>query len=73
MELVLEKSTNTHLLKSKKHEVLYQEGSEVLVKTEEAIVVHGEHGTLGTESEFVFKANQQEYNPVTRKMMDAID
>lgn len=73
MEVVLEKSTHTHLLRSNSCEKLYEEGSELLLRTEKAIVVHGEHGTLATESPFVFKANQQEYNPVTKKMMDSID
>ena len=36
-------------------------------------VVHGEHGTLALESNFVVKSIQQEYNPVTKAFQKAFD
>jgi len=36
-------------------------------------VVHGEHGTLGIESEHVLKYVQQELNPITKKLQNAWD
>jgi len=38
-----------------------------------AVVTHGEHGTLATESKHVMKYVQQEVNPLTKKMQAAFD
>ena len=39
----------------------------------DGVVTHGEHGTLKTESKNVIKYVQQELNPVTRKIQNAVD
>jgi hypothetical protein len=39
----------------------------------DGVVVHGEHGTLKTESEHIIKYVQQELNPVTNAMQAAFD
>lgn len=36
-------------------------------------VVHGEHGTLALESNYIVKSIQQEYNPVTKAFQKAFD
>jgi hypothetical protein len=71
---VLEPSSNTHVLEA-----------ESITKTDlgngileldikgDGIVTHGEHGTLKTESEKVFKYVQQELNPVSQRLQNAFD
>lgn len=77
-KLVLEPSTNTHTLKAEKisskeidSDVL--RGVIKITTNGDAIVTHGEHGTIKTESEHVIKYVQQELNPVTKKMQNAFD
>ena len=73
--VTLEPSTNTHRLTSTKVSVM-DLGHGILrveVPAGHAVVTHGEHGTLATESRNVMKYVQQEYNPVTKKMQAAFD
>ena len=73
--VTLEPSTNTHRLTSTKVSVedLGHGILRVEVPAGHAVVTHGEHGTLATESRNVMKYVQQEYNPVTQKMQAAFD
>lgn len=73
--VTLEPSTNTHRLTSIKVSVedLGHGILRVEVPAGHAVVTHGEHGTLATESRNVMKYVQQEYNPVTQKMQAAFD
>tara|TARA_R110000850_G_scaffold105573_1_gene216562 strand:- start:133 stop:363 length:231 start_codon:yes stop_codon:yes gene_type:complete len=71
---VLEESTNTHILVAK--EITKTNLGDGILKLEingEGIVTHGEHGTLKTQSDVVFKYVQQELNPVTKKLQNAYD
>lgn len=74
-EVVLEKSTNTHKLVSDSDIATSKISNEaLLIETKgKGILLHGEHGTLVTESDVIVKYNQQEYNPVTQKMRNAFD
>jgi len=72
--VVLEPSTNTHVIKGE--EIVKTDlgnGTLKLKVKGEGVVTHGEHGTLKTESENVMKYVQQEVNPVTKKMQNAFD
>ena len=76
--IVLEKSTNTHLTKSEGVEVVNEldEMTTVVLKTNnQCIVEHGHHATVSTEKDtkHVIKITQQEYNPVTKKLINAFD
>lgn len=73
--VALEKSTNTHNLQStSKIETTMLTESIVKIKTHgDAIVTHGEHGTMAIESNNAIKYVQQEVNPVTKKMQNAFD
>ena len=75
VEVVLEPSTNTHVIKG---------GVTVTSKTEElngivlecegkGIVLHGEHGVVVTEEKHVIKLTQQEVNPLTGKLTASFD
>jgi len=70
--LVLEESTNTHVL----HGVIESEkisDSVIKAKVKDAKVVHGEHGTLAIESDVVVKDTQTEVTPVTKALQNAFD
>lgn len=72
--IVLEPSSNTHLLKGNIGQVKNFEGGVMKINLQgQGLVVHGEHGTLVTESDVVIKYVQQELNPVTRAMVGAFD
>ena len=72
--VVLEPSTNTHAVSANSIEVVNLDNSTLKLKINgEGIVTHGEHGTLVTESPNVIKYNQQEFNPITRKLQNAYD
>jgi hypothetical protein len=74
MKYALEKTTNTHILEAETIKVKHKIGStEVLQIEGEGIVSHGEHGILKTESKYVIKYVQQEFNPVTRIIENAFD
>jgi len=71
--IVLEPSTNTHALTGVT-EVANITSSILKVKTSgPSKVFHGEHHTIGIESENIIKYVQQELNPVTGKLQNAWD
>tara|TARA_Y100001937_G_C6964360_1_gene260358 strand:- start:371 stop:604 length:234 start_codon:yes stop_codon:yes gene_type:complete len=73
-EVVLEPSTNTHKISADGVEVKdLGNGILHLTVNGDGVVTHGEHGTLKTESKNVIKYVQQELNPVTRKIQNAVD
>lgn len=82
--LVLEPSTNTHVLNAKSIEYREIEPGVMHVKTtSDAIITHGSmsrghveagnHNTLTIGSKAFFKVVQQEFNPVTKEMQNAFD
>lgn len=72
--VVLEQGTNTHVLESEKIEVTDIAPSILKLKIKgKGVVLHGEHGTICTEAETVYKYTQKEYNPVSRAMQNAFD
>jgi len=38
-----------------------------------AIVLHGEHGVIGTEAQNIIKLVQQEFNPITKMLQNSFD
>lgn len=77
-KIVLEKSTNTHSTKSKGVEVVseFNNMTTMILETNgKCVVQHGHHGTVATDQDTknVIKITQQEYNPITKKLMNAID
>ena len=71
--VVLEPSTHSHVLNgnviSVKNEI-----SHIEIEVEgQGLIVHGEHGTICTESPHLLKFVQQEYNPVTKALQNAFD
>lgn len=72
--IVLEPSTNTHKLEADSivSEVIGNGTLKLKIKGR-GIVTHGEHHTLATESENVYKYVQQEYNPVMKAFQNAFD
>ena len=71
--IVLEPSTNTHQM-TEVQSVEEITASILKIKaTENSKVIHGEHGTIGIESDNVLKYVQQELNPVTKKLQNAWD
>lgn len=72
--LILEPSTNTHVLEAKKIEMKKLGNGIIQLKiTGNGIVTHGEHGTIKTEAENVIKYIQQEINPISGIMQNAFD
>lgn len=72
--VVLEASVHPHELVADQIKVTLQTDEVMVMKiTGEGLVMHGEHGTLTTESENVAKYVQQEKNPVTGLMQKAFD
>lgn len=76
-KLILEKSSNTHVLESPTkivNQVTHESGV-ITVTTSEpnAFVTHGEHGTIAVETKTFHKTNLKEFNPLSRKIMNAID
>lgn len=73
-KLALEPTTNTHKLTANHIEVIYEEGSMIVMRVSgDGIVTHGEHGTIVTEEKFVIKYVQKEMNPLTKEIEDAYD
>jgi len=73
-KVVLEPSTNTHMIEAKG--VVSKDLGNGILQLDiegEGVVTHGEHGTLKTESKRVIKYHQQEYNPVLKKVRNAVD
>ena len=72
--LILELSTNTHVLEAKKIKMKKLGNGIIQLKiTGNGIVTHGEHGTIKTEAENVIKYIQQEINPISGIMQNAFD
>ncbi|HPC10122.1 MAG TPA: hypothetical protein PLN85_03525 [archaeon] len=75
--VVLEKSTNSHVLKGKVKVLKNMEKMNTIVLECDGgvIVEHGEHATVRTENntKYVIKITQQEFNPVTKALMNACD
>ena len=72
--IVLEPSTNTHLMEA--NDVITNDlGNGILqLKVKgDGIITHGEHGTIKTQSPDVIKYVQQELNPITQMMRSAFD
>jgi len=76
-EVILEESTNTHTMKGdvKVVKKMSNMNTVVLDTKGNAIVEHGHHAIVKTEpgTKRVIKITQQEYNPVTKAMMNAFD
>jgi hypothetical protein len=75
-ELVLEDSANKHVLKAEEGVKVVsnlENGTIVMEVKGKGLVMHGEHGVLATEASNVIKYVQQEFNPVTKSMMKAVD
>ena len=72
--LVLEQSTNTHVLEADRI-VMKKLGNGIiqLKISGNGIVTHGEHGTIKTEAENVIKYIQQEINPISGIIQNAFD
>lgn len=74
MKHFLENTTNTHVLHAEKITVIKTlDSAQVLQIKGEGIITHGEHSCIKTESEFVIKYIQQEFNPVTKVVENAYD
>lgn len=74
MEHYLEKTSNTHVLKASKINIIKEIGSTQVIAIEgEGIISHGEHGIIKTESPHIIKYVQQEFNPITRIIENAYD
>ncbi|AXG68324.1 hypothetical protein KORDIASMS9_00523 [Kordia sp. SMS9] len=74
MKYALEKTTNTHILEAENIKVRHTVGSTQVLQIEgEGMVSHGEHGIIKTDSKYVIKYVQQEFNPVTRIIENAFD
>ena len=75
--IVLEESTNTHTLKG--NAVVLKKISKmntvVIDTNDSAVVEHGHHAHVSTEPDTkrIIKITQQEYNPVTKALMNAFD
>ncbi|AOW10482.1 hypothetical protein [Flavobacterium gilvum] len=72
--LILEPSTNTHVLEAEKIEMKKLNNGIIQLKiTGNGIVTHGEHGTIKTEAEYIIKYIQQEINPISRVIQNVFD
>jgi hypothetical protein len=72
--VILEPSTNTHVLEADNINKIELEGGGLLLEISgEGLVKHGEHATIKTEEAYVVKINQQEFNPITKMVQNAID
>lgn len=70
----LEKTTNMHELKASKIKVLKEIGSTQVLKLKGiGIISHGEHELIKTESHYIVKYVQQEFNPISRIIENAYD
>ncbi len=75
--VTLEESTNTHTMTGDVDVVkkMAKMNTVVLDTNGSTIVEHGHHAIVSTEPETkrVIKITQQEYNPVTKALMNAFD
>ena len=73
-KIILEPSTNTHVLEANEVVVKKLENGIIQLKINgRGIVTHGEHGTIKTESEHIIKYIQQEFNPIEKVFQNAFD
>ena len=76
-KVTLEESTNTHTMIGEVKVVKKMEKMNTIVLDTNgcSVVEHGHHAIVSTEPETkrVIKITQQEYNPVTRALMNAFD
>lgn len=76
-KVILEESSNTHIMEGKVKVVkkLAKMNTVVLDTEDAAVVLHGHHATVKTEgsTKRVIKITQQEFNPVTKAMMNSFD
>ena len=75
--VALEESTNTHILKGEAKVLKKMSKMNTVVLDTEgcAVVEHGHHAIVSTEADTkrVIKITQQEFNPVTKALMNAFD
>lgn len=75
--VILENSTNAHVLKGNAEVVkkIDKMNTMVIDLNGAAIVEHGQHATVRTEDDTknIIKITQQEFNPVTKALMNACD
>jgi hypothetical protein len=75
--VILENSTNAHVLKGNAEVVKKIDNMNTMVidLNGAAIVEHGQHATVRTEDDTknIIKITQQEFNPVTKALMNACD
>jgi hypothetical protein len=76
-KIVLEESTNTHTMigDAKVVKKMTKMNTIVLDTNGGSIVEHGHHAVVSTEptTKRVIKITQQEFNPVTKALMNAFD
>ena len=73
-KIILEPSTNTHVLEANEVVVKKLENGIIQLKINgRGIVIHGERGTIKTESEHIIKYIQQEFNPIEKVFQNAFD
>ena len=73
--IIVEKSNHPHVLETtEKPDVkeINENTLDIQLKGN-AIVTHGEHGTLKIDTERVIKYNQYEVNPVTKELQKVFD
>ena len=75
--IVLEESTNTHILKGEAKVVKKMSKMNTVVLDTDgcSVVEHGHHAIVSTEPDTkrIIKITQQEFNPVTKALMNAFD
>jgi hypothetical protein len=77
IKIALEKSTNSHVLTGKVSIIKKMEKMNTMVLNSNgaSIVEHGQHATVKTEdnTKTIIKITQQEFNPLTKALMNAFD
>ena len=71
--VALEESTNTHQLSHVERINKTNDFTEVVVDENEAVITHGEHGTMRIESKYAVVYRQNEHNPVTKSYQKVVD
>lgn len=71
--LPLERSSNTHMMTGVLEMTEKKSYTAIKVRKSKSKVFHGEHATIGIESEHCLKYVQQEFNPVTKALANAWD
>lgn len=78
MDVILERSMNNHVMRVANQPMIKDlkelSGKQVTLKDkDQGLLLHGEHNVIGTEEKYICKVNQQEWNPILKKMQDAAD